>query len=162
MEWLETLKPYWPLFTQIVVIWYLGQFFKKRVWTKARSQKGGFFKLMRDTLRLHPLAAGALWGSLYPWLPAVEFVTTRGGAVTEGLLAGFLYAAWAILGYVVDIARPVAWRSPILWPVFVPYVLLYLSSLRFYWWPLALISRPLWFVYAALFIISTILNITSH
>ena len=77
-------------------------------------------------------------------------------------LAGFLYAAWAILGYIVDIAQPIAWRSPILWPVFLPYVLLYLASLMFYWWPLANIQRPLWFVYAGLFVVSTILNVTSH
>lgn len=77
-------------------------------------------------------------------------------------IAGFLYAAWAIFGYIVDIARPVVWRSPILWPVFIPYILLYLSSLMFYWWPLANIQRPLWFIYAVLFVISTILNITSH
>lgn len=77
-------------------------------------------------------------------------------------LAGFLYTVWAILGYVVDIARPVAWRSPILWPVFIPYVLLYLSSLMFYWWPLGSIQRPLWFIYGVLFAISTILNISSH
>jgi hypothetical protein len=83
---------------------------------------------------------------------------------TMAPLAGrVLYAAWAIFGYVVDIARPAGWRSPILWPVFIPYVLLYfLSSLMFYWWPLGNIQRPLWFVYAVLFGISTILNISSH
>jgi hypothetical protein len=85
-----------------------------------------------------------------------------GGKPWHFWLAGFLYAAWAILGYVVDIARPVAWRSPILWPVFAPYVLLYLSSLMFYWWPLGNIQRPLWFIYGVLFAISTLLNITSH
>jgi hypothetical protein len=77
-------------------------------------------------------------------------------------LAGFLYAAWALFGYTVDIAYPVVWRSPILWPVFIPYLLLYLSSLMFYWWPLANIYRPLWFVYAVLYVLSTILNISSH
>jgi len=77
-------------------------------------------------------------------------------------LAGFLYAAWAIVGYTVDRARPVEWRSPILWPVFIPYVLLYLSSLMTYWWPLGKTRRPLWFIYAALFVASTILNVTSH
>ncbi len=40
-------------------------------------------------------------------------------------IAGFLYAAWAAFGYVVDIARPVEWRSPIRWPVLIPYVVLY-------------------------------------
>ena len=43
-----------------------------------------------------------------------------------------------------------------------PYVTLYLSTVMFYWWPLGLIDRRLWFAFLALFIISTILNITSH
>ena len=77
-------------------------------------------------------------------------------------VAGFLFAAWAGFGYFVDIARPIAWRSPIYLPVFIPYVLLYLASLIFYWWPLATIQRPLWFIYAALFVISSILNVSSH
>lgn len=77
-------------------------------------------------------------------------------------LGGFLYTTWAILGYIVDVARPVAWRSPVYWPVFIPYVMLYLSTMMFYWFPLGSLSRPLWFVYAVLFVISTILNITSH
>ena len=77
-------------------------------------------------------------------------------------LGGFLYTAWAILGYIVDVARPVAWRSPAYWPVFIPYVLLYLSTMMFYWFPIGNIYRPLWFVYAVLFVISTILNISSH
>ncbi len=77
-------------------------------------------------------------------------------------LGGFLYAAWAIWGYIVDIARPVEWRSPILWPVFIPYVLLYTSTQMFYWWPLATIWRPLWYIYAVLFVVSTVLNVSSH
>jgi len=92
----------------------------------------------------------------------VSLVLIVGGKPWYLWLAGFLYAAWAIFGYIVDIARPVAWRSPILWPVFIPYILLYLSSLMFYWWPLGNIRRPLWFIYAVLFVISTILNMSSH
>lgn len=92
----------------------------------------------------------------------VSLVLLIGGKPWYIWLSGFLYAVWAMLGYVVDIARPVAWRSPILWPVIIPYVLLYLSSLMFYWWPLGNIQRPLWFIYAVLFVISTILNISSH
>jgi len=77
-------------------------------------------------------------------------------------LGGFLYTAWAVLGYIVDVARPVAWRSPAYWPVFIPYVFLYLSTMMFYWFPVGNVYRPLWFVYAVLFVISTILNISSH
>jgi hypothetical protein len=77
----------------VAVIWYLGQFFKKRVWTKKRAVRGGFWAFMRATLRLHPFGAGIAWGALYPFMPAVEFVTTRGGAINEGLLAAFITLA---------------------------------------------------------------------
>jgi hypothetical protein len=56
--------------------------------------------------------------------------------------AGFFYAAWSAIGFLVDIARPVARRSPIYPPVFYPYVLRYLSVQVFYWWPLGTLSRP--------------------
>lgn len=97
-------------------------------------------------------------------LPAVivSLVLMIAGRPWHFWLAGLLYAAWAALGYTVDIARPVSWRSPIYPPVFVPYVLLYLAGLMFYWWPLGAIQRPLWLVYAVLFVISTVLNISSH
>jgi hypothetical protein len=39
---------------------------------------------------VHPIIAGIGLGLLYPWLPAVEFVTSRGGAVLEGVLVGIL------------------------------------------------------------------------
>ena len=77
-------------------------------------------------------------------------------------LSGFLYLLWAIYGYTVEYVRKIQWRNPIRWPILGPYVLLYLSTIMFYWWPLALISRPLWYVYALLFVASTLLNLTSH
>lgn len=94
-EALEIFKDYWPFITKMLVIWYLGQVFKKRVWTKKRAAQGGFFSFMRDTMIVHPLIAGAFWGACYPFMPAVAFVETRGGAINEGLLAGFL----SIAGY---------------------------------------------------------------
>lgn len=87
---LETAVPYWPFITKVITIWYLGQLFKKRVWTKANAAGSKFYAFMRATLPFHPLVAGMVWGLLYPWLPAVEFVTTRGGAVNEGILAAVL------------------------------------------------------------------------
>jgi hypothetical protein len=97
-------------------------------------------------------------------LPAliVSLVLLLGGKPWHLWLGGFLYTGWAAYGAFVDIARPVSWRSPIYWPVFGPYVLLYLSCMMFYWWPLGNIRRPLWFAYAVLFVISTFLNTTSH
>ena len=75
---------------------------------------------------------------------------------------GFLFALWSVFGTVVDIVHPVAWRSPILWSIFIPYVLLYTVSQMFYWWPLLKFHRPSWFVYTALYSLSTFLNVTSH
>lgn len=77
-------------------------------------------------------------------------------------LGGFIYLAWAVFGYVVEYVRGIEWRSPIRWPVFGPYVSLYFATVMFYWWPLARVSWPLWYAYAVLFVISTILNVTSH
>jgi hypothetical protein len=77
-------------------------------------------------------------------------------------LSGFIYLIWAIYGYSVEYVRGIQWRSPINWSVLGPYVILYLATVMFYWWPLALIYKPLWYIYAVLFLISTFLNVTSH
>jgi hypothetical protein len=77
-------------------------------------------------------------------------------------LAGFLYLIWAIFGYTVEYVQHIEWRSPIRWSILMPYLTLYLGTVMFYWWPLALIYKPLWYLYGALFLISTLLNITSH
>ena len=85
------------------------------------------------------------------------------GSMTWSLwIGGFIYLAWAVYGYVVEYVRRIQWRNPIHWPIFGPYVFLYLATVMFYWWPLGNIGRPLWYVYAVLFVISTVLNITSH
>ena len=96
-EWvtdvLGALEPWWPFVAKVIVIWYLGQVFKKRIWTKGRALEGGFFGFMRTTLPFHPLVAGVAWGALYPWMPAVAIVASRGGAITEGLIAGVVTVA---------------------------------------------------------------------
>lgn len=76
--------------------------------------------------------------------------------------AGFLYLAWAAFGFVVEYRLKIEWRSPIRWTVFGPYIALYLATVMFYWWPLALIQKPLWYGYAVLFVISTLMNLASH
>jgi hypothetical protein len=92
----------------------------------------------------------------------VSLVLTRARAPWYQWIGGPLYAAWAAFGFYVDIANPVGWRSPILAPVFVPYVALYLAATMFYWWPLGRISRRLWFAGAVLFAVGTALNFASH
>jgi hypothetical protein len=92
----------------------------------------------------------------------VSGILMRAGKPWYLCLAGVLFAAWAIFGTAVDLVWAVQWREPILWPVFVPYVALYTASLMFYWWPLLRVHRASWFVYAALYVTSTLLNVTSH
>jgi hypothetical protein len=92
----------------------------------------------------------------------VSIVLWVGGQPWYLWAAGLLYLVWAGFGYSVEYLLHINWRTPIRWAIFVPYVVLYLASMMFYWWPLATISRPLWYVYAALFVASTILNLLSH
>lgn len=77
-------------------------------------------------------------------------------------LGGFIYLVWAAYGYWNEYVKRIQWRSPARWSILGPYVTLYLATVMFYWWPLARINKPLWYAYAILFVISTILNITSH
>ncbi len=97
-------------------------------------------------------------------VPAVvmSLFLLRGGMTWGFWLGGFIFLVWATFGYIIEYRMGIQWRSPIRWQFFGPYVLLYLATVMFYWWPLALISKPLWVVEAVLFIGSTILNITSH
>lgn len=106
----------------------------------------------------------------YGWLvymlciPAViiSIMLIAGGKHWYFWLGGFLFTAFAAFGYYIDYIKGIPWRNPIIPRVMFPYITLYLSSIMFYWWPLARIERKLWFIYAALFVLSTILNITSH
>jgi len=76
--------------------------------------------------------------------------------------AGFLFLAWAAFGYFGEYKLKIEWRSPPRWGIMAPYLLLYFSTVMFYWWPLANIHKPLWNIYLVLFIIASGLNITSH
>ncbi len=93
---------------------------------------------------------------------AVSVLLILGGKACSLWLGGFVYLIWAIYGYAVEYVRKTEWRNPIRWPIFGPYMTLYLATVMFYWWPMALIWNPLWYMYAVLFIVSTVLNVTSH
>ena len=69
---------------------------------------------------------------------------------------------YAAFGYQVDYVKKIQWRKPLVPRIMFPYITLYLVTVMFYWWPLGILSRPLWLAYALLFVISTLLNITSH
>lgn len=97
-------------------------------------------------------------------IPAVviSIVFIRGGKSWSFWLGGFLFLVYAVFGYWIDYVAQIQFRSPIRPSVMVPYVVLYLATVMFYWWPLGLLSRPMWLVYAILFVSATILNIASH
>ena len=77
-------------------------------------------------------------------------------------LGGFLFVIYAAFGTWIDYVQGIQWRNPLRASIMVPYVLLYLSTVMFYWWPLYRLSRPLWIAYAVLYVIATVLNVTSH
>lgn len=141
MDKFQKLYVFSSFFIQIVLLLY----FAIRKWNFDLALRWGWV--------IYALAVPAL---------ILTILLMRGRTSWFFWISGFLYLAWAVFGYVVDIAHPVEWRSPIFWPVFLPYVLLYMATLMFYWWPLAIIQRPLWYVYAGLFLVSTYLNVSSH
>ncbi|HSB67368.1 MAG TPA: hypothetical protein VLD65_12385 [Anaerolineales bacterium] len=77
-------------------------------------------------------------------------------------LGGFIYMVWGLYGYSIEYILKIEWRNSLHWSILIPYVVLYLATVMFYWWPLALIYKPLWYVYAVFFLVSTYFNVTSH
>jgi len=122
--------------------------------------------IVHFTLRKWRFAAAMRFGPLVYALGApaavLSLVLLLGGKDWSLWLGGFLYLAWGLFGYTVEYLRKVQWRNPIRWSVFVPYLLLYLGTSMFYWFPLALVWKPLWFVQAVLFAASLWLNVSSH
>jgi len=106
----------------------------------------------------------------YGWLvyalciPAaiISVILLRSGKDWSFWLGGFLFLLFAAFGYWVDYHLGLNWRAPLRKDIMFPYVTLYLSTIMFYWWPLGLLSKPLWYAFGFLFVIGTILNITSH
>ena len=69
---------------------------------------------------------------------------------------------FAIFGYYVDYIAGIQFRNPFLASVGIPYVILYLGTVMFYWWPLWPMSRLLWGGYTILYVAAMVLNIRSH
>lgn len=92
----------------------------------------------------------------------VSIILLLGGKSWSFWLGGFLLLVFSIFGYYVDYIKKIQWRKPINKSVMFPYVFLYLATIMFYWWPLALINKPLWYVFAVLFVAATFLNVKSH
>jgi len=92
----------------------------------------------------------------------VSILLLRGGKAWFYGLGGLLFLLFSAYGYWVDYVAKIDFRSPFRVDVGAPYVLLYLATEMFYWWPLWNLSRPLWVAFAILYVIGTVLNIASH
>ena len=92
----------------------------------------------------------------------ISLILLSGGKSWSFWLGGFLFLIFAVFGYWIDYVKGIPWRSPLRKDIMFPYVTLYLTGIMFYWWPLAELYRPLWYIYGILFGISTFLNLTSH
>ncbi|MFN2148371.1 MAG: hypothetical protein ACK2T2_08250 [Anaerolineales bacterium] len=93
---------------------------------------------------------------------AISIILFASGMSWSFWLGGVLQFVWSGFGYYVEFVQKIRWRNPPYWRVLWPYVTLYLATNMFYWWPQDLLDRRLWFAYGGLFILSTILNVTSH
>jgi len=92
----------------------------------------------------------------------ISILLLRGGKSWSFWLGGFLFVVFAAFGYWVDYVAQIQFRTPFRLSIGLPYIFLYLATVMFYWWPLWPLSRLLWFVYAILYVVATILNIRSH
>ncbi len=92
----------------------------------------------------------------------VSFLFVLAGKPWSFWMSGFLFLIWGTFGFIVEYIRHIQWRNPVRWTVLIPYIALYLATIMFYWFPLALLYKPLWYMYGVLFLASTALNLTSH
>jgi uncharacterized membrane protein YecN with MAPEG domain len=72
---------------------------------------------------------------------AVSMFLLVGGKTWSLWLSGFIYLVWAIYDYTVEYIQNIEWRNPIRWRIFGLYVFLYLATIMFYWFPLALAAN---------------------
>jgi hypothetical protein len=120
------------------------------------------FALRRRLFESYTLRVGWIMYALSIPAVAISIVLLLGGASWSFWPGGFLFPVFAAYGYRVDYVKSIQWRRPLRPSVAIPYVLLYFGTTMFYWWPLGLLSRPLWYAFGVLFVIGTILNLTSH
>jgi len=120
------------------------------------------FALRKPFFESYTLKFGWIVYALCIPAAVISVILLRGGKSWSFWLGGFLFLPYAAFGYWVDYAVKIQWRNPLRLSIMLPYVFLYLATVMFYWWPLALLRRPLWFAFAILFVIGTILNVTSH
>jgi hypothetical protein len=97
-------------------------------------------------------------------IPAVviSIILVRGGKSWFFWIGGFLFLLYSAFGFWIDYVMKIQFRNPLRVEIAIPYVVLHLATVMFYWWPLGRLSRPLWLAFGVMFVIGTILNITSH
>jgi hypothetical protein len=142
LDRLDTLFVVWAFFFQIILIFH--------------------FALRKRLLETYTLKYGWLVYALCIPAAIISIVLLLGGKTWSFWLGGFLFLVFAAFGYWIDYVKGIQWRKPLVPRIMWPYVTLYLATLMFYWWPLGLLGRPLWYAFGVLFILSTILNVTSH
>jgi hypothetical protein len=142
LDRLDLLFVVWAFFFQIVLVVH--------------------FALRKRFFERYTLKVGRIVYALSIPAIAISIVLLLGGKTWSFWLGGFLFLVYAAYGYHIDYVKGIQWRKPVRPSIMVPYVSLYLSTVMFYWWPLGLLNRSLWIVFAALFVVSTILNVTSH
>ncbi len=97
-------------------------------------------------------------------IPAIiiSIIFLRDGMSWVYWIGGFLFGVYAAFGFWVDYVARIQFRNPVRLSVLIPYAILYMVTVMFYWWPLYRLNRTLWGVYAVLYVIATILNVISH
>jgi hypothetical protein len=120
------------------------------------------FALRQRLFESYTLKYGWLVYALCIPAEVVSVILLVGGKSWSFWLGGLLFLVYAAYGYWIDYVKGIQWRSPLQVSIMIPYVLLYLGTVMFYWWPLGLLSRPLWIAFGVLFVIGTVLNAISH
>ena len=139
---LDTLFVIWAFFFQIILIIH--------------------FALRKRFFESYTMKVGWLVYAFSIPAAVISIILLLGGKTWSFWLGGFLFLVYAAYGYRIDYVRKIQWRKPLKWSIMFPYVFLYLATVMFYWWPLGILSRTLWLVFGGLFVVGTVLNITSH
>lgn len=142
LDQLDLMFVVWAFFYQLVLIIHFS--IRKRYF-ESYTMKYGWI--------VYALAIPGLFISV------ILFV---GGKSWSFWLGGLLLLVFSIYGYYIDYIKKIQWRKPLNKSIMFPYIFWYLATIMFYWWPLALISKPLWYVYAVLFVAANYLNVKSH
>jgi len=120
------------------------------------------FALRKPLMESYTLKYGWIVYALCIPAAIISILIWQGGKHWGFWLGGFIFILFAAFGFWVDYVARIQFRSPVRLDVLLPYIFLYLATVMFYWFPLSRLDRRLWFAYAVLFVLATVLNISSH